>query len=163
VTAPTRSASSAAKTAPTTMAETASVRGDSERHLLSRLTIDGGAPVASHPEELDPPSYRVRRALRSVPARPLPRHQPPADRDLPSLRQVRGAGLGALAERRHVDVGRLGLLAAAAGLSTAIRSSQTERPPSISFNSGSRVRRPIRLTLFIFFLLCPPRSRRGSD
>jgi hypothetical protein len=93
VTAPTRSASSAAKTAPATMAETASVRGDSERHLLLGLTIDGGTPAASHSEELDPPSIpsAPSASTRPVPPRPLPKHQPAADRHPPPLSAVTGA------------------------------------------------------------------------
>jgi len=106
-----------AKTAPATRAEAVFAHRGSERqrHLL-RFGSTGTFGVGLRPEELDPPSYRVRRALRSVSGNPLPKHQSAADGDLASLRQVGGAGLGLASERGHLHVGRLALLTAAAGI-----------------------------------------------
>jgi len=102
------------KAAPTTGAEAATTITPSERDLLlDRATAGNDQLLGLAVQELHAPPHRVRRAPRPVLRLPLAEDQPAADRDLPPLAQVSGAGLGVLAEGGDVDVGRLAGVASA--------------------------------------------------
>jgi hypothetical protein len=96
-------------------AATARCASERQRHFL-RFAPGGTISTGPGAEELDPPSYRVRRALPSVAPRPLPEHQPAADRDLPALDEMDGTGLGLTPERGYIDVGRFAPFTAATGV-----------------------------------------------